>query len=283
MKGRRERLMKELSNKIIISTKGLTYFLNSALKQGIEIKRVCLCSLSLIMAGSSIEGNLLKEVAKCIVNGQKHDGGWIDVEETLLAVKLLSIISNDYNSPVERGNKWLLSQRNPDGGWGRTNRDISRIPITGLLLHLLPELSDQKVVDWLKNEWRKDFQGDTRLTYKGAFFLLGLSASGVSIDDCLLIKETYSFLFDEQNDDGGFCPWKDHPIGCDPWSTGIVLLGLLSYPELIDREVIERAVNWLAETQLPNGLWPYHYIEEGSAYAYWGLVEALKYLSRESI
>lgn len=275
--------MEELSNKIVISTKGLTYFLKSAQKKNIEIKRVGLCSLSLIMAGSSIEGNLVKEVAKYTVSGQKHDGGWIDIEETFLAVKLLSIISNDYNSPVERGNKWLLSQRNPNGGWGRTNRDIARIPTTGFLLHLLPELSDKKAVNWIKNEWRKDFQGNARLTYKGSFFLLGLSASRVSVDACPLIKETYSFLADEQNEDDGFGPWKDHPIGSDPWSTGIVLLGLLTYPELVKSTVIERAVNWLAENQLPNGLWPYHYIEEGSAYAYWGLVEALKYLSRKSI
>ena len=116
----------------------------------------------------------------------------------------------------------------------------------------------------------------------GGFFLLGLSASNVTIDDCPLIKDTYSFLHDEQNEDGGFGPWKDHPIGSDPWSTGIVLLGLLSYPGLVKREIIERSINWLAENQLPNGLWPYHYIEEGSAYAYWGLVEALKFLSRES-
>jgi len=276
--------MKKLSNKIIISTMGLTRFLNSALKEGVEVRRVSLCSLSLIMAGSSIEGNLvIEEVAKYIVNGQKHDGGWADVEETLLSVKLLSIICNDCSSQTTKGKEWLLFQRNPDGGWGRTNRDISRIPITCLLLYLLTELSDKKAVNWIKNEWRKDFQGNARLTYKGSFFLLGLSASRVSVDACPLIKETYSFLADEQNEDGGFGPWKDHPIGSDPWSTGIVLLGLLTYPELVKSTVIEKAVNWLAENQLPNGLWPYHYIEEGSAYAYWGLVEALKYLSMESI
>ena len=143
---------------------------------------------------------------------------------------------------------------------------------------MLPHLSDQKAVDWIKNEWRNDFNSNTRLTYKGAFFLLGLHTSGVFIDSCPLIKETYSYLTSEQNDDGGFGPWKDHPIGSEPWSTGIVLLGLLTYTELTNREVIEKAVNWLVENQLPNGLWPYHYIEEGSAWAFWGLVEALKYL-----
>jgi len=272
----------ELSNKIVITTIRLAAFVRSALREDIESKRIGLCSLFLIMAVSSLKGRLFNQVAEYIVNRQENDGGWIDVEETLFAVKFLSIIGNSFGSQITKGKNWLLSQRNTDGGWGRTNRDMSRIPITGLILYLLPEFSDQKAINWIKNEWRKDFQSITKLTYKGAFFLLGLFASNISADNCYLIKETYSFLTDEQNGDGGFGPWKDHPIGSDPWSTGIVLLGLLSYPDLIDREVIERTVNWLAENQLPNGLWPYHYIEEGSAYAYWGLVEALKYLSKES-
>ena len=274
--------MNKLTDRIAIHTIRLIEFLDVALRNEVEAKRLALCLLSLIVAGSFIKTNTVEKAIKYIIDRQHSDGGWIDVEEAILAVKLISICG-DYDPPIwDKGFKWILSQRNSDGGWGKTNRDISRIPVTGLLLHLLPELSDEKAVNWLKNEWRKDFEDATRLTYKGAFFLLGLSDSGVSIDDCSLIKETYSYLFDEQNEDGGFGPWKGHPIGSDPWSTGIVLLGLLSYPGLVKREVIERAVNWLAENQLPNGLWAYHYIEEGSAYAYWGLVEALKFLSRES-
>ena len=208
---------------------------------------------------------------------QQSDGGWININETVFLCVLCRFrltLHDCYFAALS----WLKSVRKGNGGWGMTDRDIPRIPNTGLLLHLLPELSDQDAVNWLINEWKKDFQSNTRLTYKGAFFLLGLSASGVSIDHCSLIGETYSFLAHEQNDDGGFGPWKDHPIGSDPWSTGIVLLGLLSYPDLIDRGIIKKAVKWLGETQLPNGLWAYHYIEEGSAYAYWGLVESLKFL-----
>jgi len=237
--------------------------------------------LCLIIEGSSIKSEVVRQISKYVVGKQHGDGGWIDVEETLFAVKILSLVNSSFATKIRKGTEWLLSQRNSDGGWGKTNRDISRIPVTGLLLHLLPELSDERAVNWLKEEWRKDFEGPTRLTYKGAFFLLGLSASGVSVDDCSLVQDTYFFLHNEQNDDGGFGPWKDHPIGSDPWSTGIVLLGLLSYQDLVKKDVIEGAVNWLVENQLPNGLWAYHYIEEGSAYAYWGLVEALKYLAKE--
>lgn len=243
----------------------------------IEIGRRALSACVLSQKNQSIPLIADREIRK----NQHSDGGWINVPETILLSVLCRYRSTLHDCYVA-ALSWLRSVRKADGGWGRTSRDISRIPVTGLLLHLLPELSDQKAVNWLKDEWRKDLQGDTRLTYKGGFFLMGLSASGVTIDDCPLIKETYFYLFDEQNEDGGFGPWKDHPIGSDPWSTGIVLLGLLSYPALVKRDVIEKAVNWLAENQLPNGLWPYHYIEEGSAYAYWGLVEALKFLSRES-
>lgn len=218
-----------------------------------------------------------------ISDNQNNDGGWTDNEETLWCLAFLKQSGCVDGEFFNKGLKWLHTQRHHDGGWGRTQRDTPRLIITGLIMHLLPELCDQKAVNWLKNEWQNDLQGDTPLTYKGAFFLMGLAGSKVPLESCSLIGETYSYLAREQNDNGGFGPWKDHPIGSDPWSTGIVLLGLLSYPELVKREVIEKAVNWLAETQLPNGLWAYHYIEEGSSYAYWGLVEALKYLSRETV
>ena len=256
----------------------LITYLENCFDKRTETMRVARIGICLLITGGDRNTNINLKSRNLIIGSQQADGGWTDNEETILSLSFLERLEYINNEYFDRGILWLRDQRHPDGGWGRTNRDISRIPITGLLLHLLPELSDQKAVEWLKNEWTKDFESQTRLTYKGAFFLLGLSASGVSTDDCLLIKRTYSFLADEQNDDGGFGPWKDHPIGSDPWSTGIVLLGLLSYPELVKREVLEKAVNWLGETQLPNGLWAYHYIEEGSAYAYWGLVESLKFL-----
>lgn len=264
------------------SSIALINFLKNSVIEGIEVKRISLCLLALRVTSFSLKGALFKPIANHIDIHKYRDGGWSDVEETMLSIKALSLIDHSrYNQSEEKGKAWLRSQQNPNGGWGRTSRDMSRIPITGLLIHLLPELSDSKAVSWLTNEWEKDLASDTKLTYKGGFFLMGLSASDVSANDCPLIEETYAYLFEERNGDGGFGPWKNHPIGSDPWSTGIVLLGLLSYPKLVKREVIEKTVNWLAEIQLPNGLWPCHYIEEGSAYAYWGLVEALKYLSKD--
>lgn len=267
-----------LSNKTAPS---LTKQLVSGLDNNLESIRIARTGTCLLLTGSHQNNPAILKSANSILGVQQEDGGWIDAEETIWCLAFLERLGWATEKYFESGLIWLKSQRDRGGGWGRINRDTPRIPITGLLLHLLPELSDPEAVLWLKNEWRKDLESDTRLTYKGGFFLLGLSASGVLVNDCPLIEETSTYLFEEQNEDGGFGPWKDHPIGSDPWSTGIVLLGLLSYPEFVKRVVIEKTVNWLAETQLPNGLWPCHYVEEGSAYAYWGLVEALKYLSKD--
>ena len=255
-------------------------FLDSVKKKQIEVKRIARCALVLNITGILPKGETFSQIALHLKERQQSDGGWGDVEESILSVKLLSLMKSDFYSHVEKGKEWLLLQRKPNGGWGNTHRDIARLIQTSLLFHLLPELSDQKGINWLKKEWKKDIQSNTRLSYKGGFFLMGLLASGISAKECPLILDTYAFLANEQNNDGGFGPWKGHPIGSDPWSTGIVLVGLLSYPELVKRTIIEKAVAWLAKTQLPNGLWPYHYIEEGSAYALWGLVEALKYLAK---
>ena len=257
-------------------------FIGSALKEEKEVKRIALCALSLVYSGVPPKGDLFDMAARYIADRQQKDGGWSDVEETILSIKTVSLLGRGKFDPsVARGRTWLRHQQNPDGGWGRSSRDISRIPVTGFLIYLLPDISDSKAVSWLRDEWRKDLGCNVKLTYKGGFSLLGFSASGVSANDCPLIRETYAYLHEEQNDDGGFGPWKNHPIGSDPWSTGIVLLGLLSYPELAKRAVIEKTTNWLTKAQLLNGLWPCHYLEEGSSYAYWGIVESLKYLSKD--
>ena len=258
----------------------LLLILREYLEKQIELKRIVRVAVLLIRAGVSINNSVFQEIARHCLREQKDDGGWIGVEDSMWCVVFLKNFEG-YFKEYKSGLDWLDEQWLKNGGWGKTNRDIGRITTTGILLHLLPELSSEAGLRWLKNEWEKDLSCDIRLTYKGAFFLLGLKSSGISSHNCPLIKETYSFLENEQNDDCGFGPWKDHPIGSDPWSTGIVLLGLLAYAELTTRNVIEKAVNWLTEKQLSDGLWPYHYIDEGSSYVYWGLIEALKYLKSQ--
>lgn len=212
---------------------------------------------------------------------QLSDGGWSDVEETIWCISALEKYESE-NLCTKRAKEWLIKQQHIDGGWGLSERDASRIPTTGLLLYLLPELANDKALNWISNEWRKDLAADVKLTYKGGFTLMALAKHRGRFQDNELVNNTFDYLKNEQNDDGGFGPWKNHPIGSDPWSTGITLVGLTSWPEYADKEVIERAVQWLCDTQLESGLWAYHFIDEGSAYAYWGLKEAAKYLENHS-
>jgi prenyltransferase beta subunit len=142
----------------------------------------------------------------------------------------------------------------------------------------LPEIADVRALSWVIQAWQKDLKSEVRLTYKGGFTLMALARHRNLVNDRTLVKETIEYLAFEQNEDGGFGPWKGHPIGSDPWSTGITLAGLTAWPDLIAKETVEKALDWLCETQLGSGLWPCHFIDEGSAYAYWGLCNTIEYL-----
>jgi hypothetical protein len=214
-----------------------------------------------------------------LIANQRDDGGWADVLETAFsafAINKIALWEEQFNQAIS----WLKGNKNQDIAWGNSSRDIPRITVTGLLLTLLPELADDASLTWLGNEWQRDLNGDTKLTYKGAFTLMAFASTGFTPQNPSLIADTIEYLVYEQNEDGGFAPWKGHPVGSEPWSTGIDLIGLLSFPELVKPEIVEKTLDWLAKNQLPNGLWPCHYIEEGSSYCYWGIVEALKYLKR---
>ncbi|MBU2601798.1 MAG: hypothetical protein KKA32_06475 [Actinobacteria bacterium] len=137
---------------------------------------------------------------------------------------------------------------------------------------MISESNDWCVLDHL---WVADLQSDLQVTYKGGFFLSCQDSDRRPSD---LVLRTFDYLHSQPNDDGGFGPWRGHPIGSDPWSTGVCLAGLCRFPELADRGVVERAVQWLIDTQLESGYWPYHFIDEGTAYAYWGLTEAANLL-----
>ncbi len=215
--------------------------------------------------------------------GRQSDRGWADVVETTWAIACMDELGTWGAHPIEQRHEslaWLKNERGSDGAWGRSSRDMPRIPVTGWVLTLLPELADEKSLFWLESEWKKDLNSETKLTYKGALTLMAFAATKANPKDESLLPETVEYLMSEQNEDGGFAPWKGHPVGSEPWSTGIDLLGLTAFPDLVKPEVVERTLDWLGRNQLPNGLWPCHYIEEGSAYCYWGAVEGMKYLKR---
>lgn len=217
-------------------------------------------------------GREREDIKRALLVQQRDDGGWANVEETIWSVGALF----DEPAALDRGCAWMATQRSESGGWGRAARESPNFMITGLALTMLPSVRTGPDYGWLEDSWRRHLGEETRLAYKGALFLRAHRQKGESSRD--LVEATIKYVSLEQNVDGGFAPWRGHPIGSDPWSTGLCLVGLSAFPELVELPVLERAVQWLVDTQLPTGHWAYHFIDEGTAYAYWGLSEAARLL-----
>jgi len=267
-------LIRNCKNAIILAHEVLTKSIEGLSKRAVTPMRAARIQ-SLLVRNDNL--------ATSIVRFQQTDGGWADVEETIWCVHLLMLSRETFESHVKNGLAWLKSMQHEDGGWGLSERDLSRIPTTCLCLALLPALVNEKALRWLAGKWENDLHADIKLTYKGGFTLMALAQHRDKFQADELVAKTIKYLEDEQNKDGGYGPWKGHPIGSDPWSTGITLVGLTAWPDRVKTHTVERAVEWLCGTQLESGLWPYHFIDEGSAYAYWGLVKAIEFLERTAV
>ncbi len=261
----------EIETAIQRSIVSLSQIVREFLPKGIELTRICRVAVLLKESGVNPNATLYRKLAEKCIDLQRDDGGWTDVEETIWCTSLLNFFE-EFSGPVEKALEWLGRQRHNYGGWGKSTRDSARIPVTGLLLYLLPQLSSDENLEWLENKWYQEQELEPCLTYKAAFILMALNQNNYHPQNQDLISKTVPWLYGQQNDDGGWSPWKGHPVGSDPWCTGIGMVGLLQYPDEIPQEVLYEALKWLREKQLPNGLWPYHYIEEGSSWALYALV-----------
>jgi hypothetical protein len=260
---------------------GLARFLYSSLQQEMEPVRLARVGYALLVSGCSIKGDFPGQLlGSYLVATQRQDGGWTDVEETAWCLAYLSAFHHRYEIQIANGVKWLSSVRLPCGAWGKTDRDRPRIPVTALVVALVMGGAESEAMTWLASQWEADLTSPTQLTYKGAFFLLAHAHSKTAVGDHL-VKRTVVYLNQEQEDNGGFGPWKGHPVGGDPWITGVALWGLSAYTEVVAVEVLTRAVSWLQSKQLPNGLWPYHYLDDGSAMALIGISSILPFLSEQ--
>lgn len=253
-------------------------FVSDAIRKKLEPNRVCRTAVGLLFSNSGTQGLSATDISAYLLENRINDGGWSDPEETAWAIAVLSQLSGKDSEAVNKAMSWLESVRHPNGGWGRHPRDQVRILTTALVITLVPSVALHADREWVKQAWEKDLNNPVRLSYKGGFYLLTVNnEDGEPID--LLVSRTIAYLADDQNDDGGFGPWRDHPIGSDPWSTGVVLWGLSKWIDYVDPVVIEKALTWLERTQLPSGYWPYHYLDEGTSYALIGAVAASRALA----
>lgn len=257
---------------------GLAHFLYSGLQKELEPVRLGRAGYALLAGGCSVKGNFPGHLlGSYLVATQRHDGGWTDVEETAWCLAYLSAFEDRHKTQIANGVQWLNSVRLPCGAWGKNDRDLPRIPVTALVTSLVADGVKKEAMSWLASQWDADLASPTQLTYKGAFFLLAHAHSKTAISDDL-VNRTVAYLSQEQEDDGGFGPWRGHPIGSDPWSTGVALWGLSTCAAGVPTEVLTRAVSWLRSRQLPNGLWPHHYLDDGTAMALIGVSRASPFL-----
>lgn len=265
-----------MPDRIIVATVGqLITFLDDAISRSLETVRLARDATALLLSGNNESGDLFRRAVELLIQSQRPDGGWSDPEETAWAISCISLVRGQKYPVVQAATEWLNNVRLPTGGWGRHPRDQARIPITALISSLVPEAFKREDIDWMQNEWARDFRGTVRLSYKAGFYLLAMPQG--QKDE--LVEQTIAHLEQDQNSDGGFAPWKDHPMGSEAWSTGVVLWGLSRWIDQVNHAVLERALNWLQQTQLPSGYWPYHYLDDGASLALIGSVAAMKALA----
>lgn len=253
----------------------LTSFVNHVVCRHFDPCRLARAVLAIDITGFPISPLLVEQTSTRLLITRQSDGGWSDPEETAWAIGCIRMALGQNDPAVQAGIQWLHSVRLPTGGWGRHPRDQARIPTTALIAALVPEAVKREDINWLQDEWARDFRGPVRLSYKAGFYLLAMPQGR----EDELVDQTIAHLGQDQNSDGGFAPWKGHPIGSEAWSTGVVLWGLSRWKERVDPAILERALNWLHKTQLPSGYWPYHYLDDGASLALIGSVAAMKALA----
>lgn len=220
-----------------------------------------------------------------LLNEQKEDGGWIDCEDTTWILSCLSNIS-ELEENFIKGLSWLEDECSGDG-WGFCARDNPNIPITSQIIYFLPFfLKLEKAMYWLEGQWQKDFSSPVSLNYKAAWYLLSYNRlqNLLSLSQ-ELFHRTIEYLINEQRDNGSWGPWRQHPSPSDYFTTGICMASLaLSNKRLDDRKiysVLKKSIRWITRNQLENGLFPTHYIEEGSAWILFGLSKTLPLIEED--
>jgi squalene cyclase len=250
----------------------LSQIVREFLYKNIELLRVCRTAVLLKECGVNPFNPVFEELSRKCIENQRKDGGWTDVEETLWCTAFLDLYENQSDS-VNGAIKWLDGQEHKDGCWGRSVRDQARIPLTSLLLSFLPQLNSDIRFKWLEARWQHEQKILPNLTYKSASIIMAFSRNNYKPINKQLIKKAIAWLCEQQNKDNGWGPWKDHPVGSDPWCTGICLAALTCFPSMVPADVIKNGLGWIMKKQLPDGLWPYHYIEDGSSWALYALIK----------
>jgi hypothetical protein len=242
-------------------------------RKDLELKRITKTASLLLLSGLSAN-SIPREIARRCAAEQRQDGGWVGVVDSgWNAFFLKSLDSEAYGESIGKALDFIRSQVNEQGLWGRSPRDISRIPVSGILMYLFPGLAEPQPLLLLEQLWISE---KNSITYKAAYTLMAFKRARYRPQTGTLIEETVDWLAANQLQDGGFSPWKGHPLDADVFCTAVAALGLRQYPNLAAPEVLRRAAGWLDRNRLENGIWKYHEIEDGASWGLYALSQLLK-------
>jgi len=245
------------------TTMMLLRMLENMMDKNIEISRISKCATQLLFSGLEPEA-IPDRIKQRLLETQNEDGGFVAVPDTMWNVAFLSFFPQ-FRLEREKAVRWLGKQKRESGLYGRGSRDMERIPVSGILFSMIPELVDNTSLQALEQLWMSELDS---LTYKAAYTLLAMKENDYTPKKEHLIYHTVKWLEEQQESNGGFAPWKGHAVGTNIYCTAVSVIALAKYPEISDEDVLKRSYEYMKDTQLDNGLWPYHEIEDGAA---WGL------------
>jgi squalene-hopene/tetraprenyl-beta-curcumene cyclase len=215
-----------------------------------------------------------------------------DVDDT--AMVLLALHTAGYQTDLslyDRVVRWLLSFQNRDGGWAAFDKDVQNpllenVPfadhnaildpsccdVTARVLEILGDLgfrpghpAIRHAIRFLKEKQESDGawygRWGVNYIYGTSQVLRGLRAIGLNMSEPW-IERGRDWLEARQNEDGG---WGETVASYDdpslrgqgvstPSQSAWALLGLGAFPQ-INRNSVERAVEYLVSTQNPDGSW----------------------------
>jgi hypothetical protein len=258
------------------ATLALVHMTREMFRKKIELGRIVKTSALLILSG--VSPNCIDDrIVKACVKSQFADGGFIGNTDTIWSICLLRQYQT-FDQQINSAIAWLQSNSDENGGFGRTKRDMHRIPVTGLALYLLPQLAQEKHLRWLERTWADEINS---LTYKAAYTLMAFKKNNYMPYDKTMIDNTIDWLAGQQEENGGFAPWLKHPAEPDIYCTAIGTLGLLSYGSARYFGEIHKAYRYMKNTQLPSGIWPYHEIEDGASWGLYAMSRVEEFLAKK--
>jgi squalene-hopene/tetraprenyl-beta-curcumene cyclase len=219
-----------------------------------------------------------------------HNDNYPDIDDTAEVVLALRRADLDVSPACARGVAWTLGMQSRGGGWGAFDADndsalvaalpfcdfgkVTDPPSADVTAHVIEMLATEpgvpaaalgRGVDWLFREQEADGSWFGRwgvnYVYGTGAAVPALVAAGVAPTDPR-VQRAVSWLADHQNPDGGWGEdlrsyidddWRGHGHSTAS-QTAWALLALLAAGGR-DSPVTRKGIDWLVETQLPDGTW----------------------------